>query len=78
MKEEITATMGIQKPTYCVSAKWFQNVSEHIERDLTGKGHSTCRKNNYKRSKCTRDPLDSGEGNCKCGCRSVLGERILL
>ena len=67
MKEEITQVMGIQKPTYCVSAKWFQNVSEHIEADLTGRGFSTCRKNEYRRTKCTRDPLDSGEGNCKCG-----------
>ena len=67
MKTEITQTMGIQEPTYCVSASWFRNVSEHIEADLRGEGFSTCRKNDYRRSKCTRDPLDSGEGNCKCG-----------
>ena len=32
LKDEITEVMGIQSPTYCVSAKWFRNVSEHIER----------------------------------------------
>ena len=67
LKAEITALTGIQEPKYCVSAKYLQNISEHLEREAQQKPFSTCRKNAFKRSKCTRDAADSGEGNCKCG-----------
>ena len=72
MKSEITALTGILEPKYCISEIYLRNISEHLEREGRGEAFSACRKNEHRRSKCTRDSADSGEGNCKCG-GSVCG-----
>jgi hypothetical protein len=67
MKAEIASLTGIREPKYCISEIYFRNISEHLEREDRGEAFSACRKNSNRRSKCTRDSADSGEGNCKCG-----------
>jgi hypothetical protein len=65
LKEEITAITGIPNPKYCVSEQYLRNISEHIEREEQGMPFSMCRKNTFKRSRCTRNVADTD--NCRCG-----------